>query len=99
MSILPSAKSLCNVGFFFIKNPFVLRDKSSKLRLAVLSLDFDTFIYTFLAIYQSIKTLCHSVLFSLLPYSVPFKNQRNLACTITGVKKAAENNKNAEFPT
>jgi len=77
----------------------VLRDKSSILRMAVLSLDFDTFIYTFLAIYQSIKTLFHSVLFHSFHILCLSKIQRNLACTITVVKKAAENNKNAEFPT
>ena len=41
--------------------------------LAVSSKYFDTFIYTFIAIYKSLKILRNTVLFSLLPYSVPFK--------------------------
>ena len=41
--------------------------------LAVSSQYFDTLIYTFIAIYKSLKILRNTVLFSLLPYSVPFK--------------------------
>ena len=41
--------------------------------LAVSSKYFDTFIYTFITIYKSLKTIRNIVLFSLLPYFVPFK--------------------------
>ena len=40
--------------------------------LAVSSKYFDIFIYTFIAIYKSIKIIRNTVLFSLLPYSVPY---------------------------
>ena len=40
--------------------------------LAVSSKYFDTFIYTFIVIYKSLKILIHTV-FSLLSYSVPYK--------------------------
>ena len=50
--------------------------------LAVSSKYFDTFIYTFIAIYKSLKILRNTVLFSLLPYSVPFKIIAKIAFAI-----------------
>ena len=74
-----------NVGFF-IKNPsraFWMKHRTSS---AVSSKYFDTFIYTFIAIYKSLKILIHTV-FSLLPYSVPYKfYSKNCLCYII-VKK------------
>ena len=42
----------------------------------------DTFIYTFIAIYKSLKIIRNTVLFSLLPYSVPFKIIAKIAFAI-----------------
>ena len=70
------------VGFFFIKNPSRAFWMKHRATLAVSSKCFDTFIYTFIAIYRSLKIIRNTVLFSLLPYSVPFKFIAKIAFAI-----------------
>ena len=80
--ILPFAKSFEKCWIFLYQNPsrsFWMKHRTSS---AVSSKYFDTFIYTFIAIYKSLKIIHNTVLFSLLPYSVPFNFYAKTAFSI-----------------
>ena len=62
------------LDFLYQKSFTFLRDKASIRCMAVLSLDFDTFIYTFTAIYKSLEIHCKPLLFYSFHNSVPVKN-------------------------